>query len=382
MQFKKDCKFWVGYKPCQKQKSGEVSTCDNCSLYQGVVRNYLIIEAGGLGSALRMSVVSSEIRRNNPNSLIQWLTADKNVELAKNIPSIDKAYAISWENMLILSNQCFDLIINFESDKTLLAFAGACNSPVKGFIGGGFGQLICSDTSSHEFLKLQTDDCFRRRENKKSMQQIWLELVGYKWFDQKYDLVSLPQDDTWALNFFKEQGVSFDDKKVIGLNIGSSAKHSAKRWSPLKFYQLVKMCELVHDDWMFVILAGHEDEDAYLTIQDLNNRSKLSNLIFTGYRNTISQFISLVSNIPIVISADTFGLHASLSLSEKVISLWGPQPANEVHSYGKESKISVSLDCAPCFAGVSNNCLHQNKLECMEKISIKLVYEALKKELS
>lgn len=74
--FQTDCREWQGYKPCSKQKAGLVECCKGCHLYTQIQENVLIIEAGGLGSALRTSVVAKEIRRRSPNARIQWLTSE------------------------------------------------------------------------------------------------------------------------------------------------------------------------------------------------------------------------------------------------------------------------------------------------------------------
>ncbi|MCL5774994.1 MAG: hypothetical protein M1333_02150, partial [Patescibacteria group bacterium] len=51
-----------------------VKGCENCIYYNPVLGNVLLVEAGGLGSILRTSVVSKEIKNKHPNFRIQWLT--------------------------------------------------------------------------------------------------------------------------------------------------------------------------------------------------------------------------------------------------------------------------------------------------------------------
>ncbi|MEK7453154.1 MAG: hypothetical protein AAB614_02875 [Patescibacteria group bacterium] len=121
--FQVDCREWHGYKPCSKQKLGLVEGCENCHFYAQIQENILIIEAGGLGSALRTSVITKEIKQRSPNARIQWLTNEQSVELVeKNIPSVDKAYPTTWESLMILRAQAYNQIINFESNPLYLAF--------------------------------------------------------------------------------------------------------------------------------------------------------------------------------------------------------------------------------------------------------------------
>ncbi len=378
--FHTDCKEWEGYKPCYSQKLGLTTGCENCQLYVPLQENILIIESGGLGSALRTSIVAKAIKQHNPNARIQWLTNEQVVELVRyNVPSIDRAYPTAWESLSVLKGQIFTQVINFESNPLYLAFAKELSGRKFGFMMNEFGNLAPSSEYSDEFLRLQTDDRFRRRKNKKSMQQILLETAGLKWLEQPYDLVTRPEDDKWAQDFL--EGLTITRGRLIGLNIGSSQKHDAKRWPPEYFYQLAKLCQEYHPEWKLLVLAGPEDADAYDVISGLNQSEQLGNLIFTGYGNTMSQFISLVNCISIVVSADTFGLHVALGLGKKAISLWGPQPENETYAYGCEKKVSLNLGCAPCFAGHLEKCTNPDSLQCMRGISALTVYQALEGEI-
>ena len=281
---------------------------------------------------------------------------------------------------MILGAQAFNQIINFESNPLYLAFVSDLILKKRGFAINELGNLVQASRSAEEFLWLQTNDRFRRRENKKSMQQILLETAGLKWQEQSYDLATRPEDNRWAQAFLESKGIVETDG-LIGLNIGSSQRHSAKRWPPGYFYELAKLCQEHHPEWKLLVLTGLEDVDAYDAISSLNEAKPLGNLIFTGYGNTMSQFISLVDRIPLVISADTFGFVA-LGFGKKTISLWGPQPENETYGYGRERKIRLGLDCAPCFAGRPEKCMNPNALQCMREISVLMVYQILEQELS
>lgn len=261
--FKTDCNKWKGYEPCCKQKLGLIEGCQDCQFYVPTQDNILVIEAGGLGSALRTSVVTKELKRINPNSIVQWLTNEKVIELVSgNVLSVDRVYPTTWESFVILSGQLFTQVINFESAPLYLSFANGLLLKKKGLAMNELGKIIPASRSVEEFLWLQTNDKFRRRENKKSMQQILLEMVGLRWEKQQYDLTTRPQDDEWAMAYFSKLGITKGDV-LIGLNIGSSLRHSAKRWPPERFNELAKICQIYHPEWKLLVLAGPEDRDAY-----------------------------------------------------------------------------------------------------------------------
>ncbi|WP_456325648.1 glycosyltransferase family 9 protein [Desulfonauticus submarinus] len=171
-----------------------------------------------------------------------------------------------------------------------------------------------------------------------------------------------------------------DNPKIIGLNIGSSEKNKTKRWPIQNFYKLAEKSQIDNPEWKFVVLAGPKDQDVYSELSKMYSNAPLDNIIFSGNNNSISQFISLVNKIPIVVFADTFGMHTAIALRKNVISLHGPQPEQEIYLYNQGEKVHLSLECAPCFALRIDKCVNTQRLQCMKSMDIGLVLEALKNE--
>ncbi|WP_456325649.1 hypothetical protein [Desulfonauticus submarinus] len=176
-RFNPNCEKWLGYKPCEKQKEKLTETCKNCIYCSPILGNSLIMEAGGLGSILRTSVVAQEIKKvMGEGHYVQWLTHEKGIKLLDNIPSVNNAICHTEQgNLLILQAQEYDKIINFESSPLFLALARILRSKEKlGFEMNRFGKLDLLSHDAEEFLRLQTDDYFRQRINTKPMQRILL----------------------------------------------------------------------------------------------------------------------------------------------------------------------------------------------------------------
>lgn len=383
-KFRPNCNEWIGYKPCDKQKEGATENCDECVYYSPFLGNSLIIEAGGLGSILRTTMVAKEMKEQFPQMRVQWLTHEKGAELLENAPSVDNVIINNGESPFILQAQEYDKIINFESSPLFLALTKILQSREKaGFEINRFGKLGAASQRSEELLRLQTDDYFRKRLNNKSMQQMLIEVAGFEWSEQSYNLITKTRDDEWARQFLYEKGaLKGDHPKIIGLNIGSSQKHKAKRWPIENFYFLAKQIQLNHPDWNFVVLAGPEDIDAHEEFVQMQNSKPVPGLIFPGHDNKISQFVSLVNKMPIVVSGDTFGMHAAIGLRKNVISLHGPMPQQEVYLYNKGTKVHLNLECAPCFSSRIDNCINSQRLQCMKEINIEVVKNALENEMS
>lgn len=373
-EFAMDCKYWIGYKPCKVQKATGQRSCSDCKDYTKYSSNVLVIEVGGLGSVLRTACVIQEF--NHKGGKVQLVTNSRGVALAENISAIDKAFDIDdWKTHQILESQKFDVIVNFDSSLLALSLAKKLKAKNKrGFIMDDQGNLSIANKKSLEFLRLQTDDIFRIQENQKSMQQILLETAGFSWREQRYHLITKEADDIWAERYLSGLGIKEHDL-VIGLNIGSSVRQKKKRWPIERFFLLVKTLDIEQSNLKFIVLAGPDDVDVYNELLLLERRDPLKNLFFTGYSNSISQFISLVNQIPLVVSCDTFGLHVAIALNKKVISLNGPQPIKETEVYGLGEKIGTNLECSPCFLAKKECSAH-----CMQ-IDVDRVFEAVERLL-
>lgn len=384
--FRNDCESWEGAKPCSFQKKEIVKGCENCIFYNPVLGNVLLVEAGGLGSILRTSIVSKEIKKSHPNFRVQWLTHERGAELLQHIPSVDRALITTPETLYVLEAQRFDTVINFESLPVYLALTAKLKAEKKyGFTMSDIGSLDLADNTSSNLLKWQTDDYYRRKLNTKSVQRLLLEACGYEWSDQKYDLITRPNDDKKINNLVRHHVINFSERtRFVGLNIGSSLKHNAKRWQPKKYYELAQ--KINSDDSTnnveFLILAGPEEAAAYEEIKKIHTELGLKSLHLLGREQSVSDFLSLIKQCDIVVSADTFGMHAAIGLDKRVISLHGPQPQQEILlSNDSGAKVYLNLECSPCFAGLNTDCKNKAYAKCMTSIKVGQVAEVLSKEL-
>lgn len=384
-QFRQDCKYWLGRRPCDYQRANLVKNCQDCTRYFPFNANVLIIEAGGLGSVLKTTIISSEIKRLNPHSQVQWLTHEQGSELLQNVPSVDVAHVIGSNSAIVLQNQIWDRVVNFETTPFCLGLTRSLQAVRKyGFEMNDLGKLRMCSNDSVELLKIQTDDSYRATVNQKPFQQILMEACGYTWRGQTYDLMTNYEDDKVARNLFHSTGAKQyeDGFKVIGLNIGSSLRMDAKRWGFKNFFSLASKLGQYFSDWKVAILAGPEDKDTYQELQMLNARETLPNVVFTGYNNSISQFLSNLKQTALVISVDTFGLHAAIGLGRKTVSLYGPYPGKEIHLPHGGEKIELGLECSPCFIFKADKCRNTQNMKCMEDISVQNVFDVIQSQLN
>lgn len=295
--------------------------------------------------------------------------------MSRNTTSVDRVLLKTSDLFQILDAQFFDMIINFESNPVFLSFVKTLKAKKKfGFKINNFGNLEPCQVLSHEFLKLQTNDDFRKKQNQKSMQQILLETCGLKYTGQNYDIIVNKEDELWSKKMISKFTTS---EKIIGFNIGTSEKLKTKRWDYKNFLILAKKLLRRLPEYKILVLAGPEDEEIYNSIENITHNEQFPNLILTGTNNSISQFISLVNRTKLVVSADTFGMHVAIGLNKKVIALFGPQPSQEIVLSGGGEKIVLDIDCVPCFKATPEQCVNNKQLRCMKEISPSLVFEKI-----
>lgn len=88
--FRTDCLHWEGYKPCKPIKNSLTRGCLECTQFQEVRENILILEAGGLGSIVRATGLAKALKEKSEGVKITWLTHQHGAELLAHCPSVDE----------------------------------------------------------------------------------------------------------------------------------------------------------------------------------------------------------------------------------------------------------------------------------------------------
>lgn len=204
-------------------------------------------------------------------------------------------------------------------------------------------------------MNLQTNDFFRKKENRKSMQQILLETIGLQWQHQKYDLD----------NFSFTKKNSSSAIKTVGVNIGASKKHNAKIYPYENTVELISL--LVTYGYNVCILSGPEDKEAYLRIKEYFHDEDA--VVFNGTDLKFQEYFKIFEQLDLVVSTDSFALHVALGFSIPTVSLWGPQPIHETLVAEGDVKIVPDMECIPCFASSKDHCMIFEKAACMKYIT-------------
>ena len=385
--FRADCVSWNGYKPCLIQKAESRPDCFGCDQYEMGpilydVENQTfdidtlksaatlgVVEMGGLGSLLRTSAVTHAIREINPSVAITWFTHRRGAELLKYVPGVA---GIDVESMSADDQQRLvtelDVLINFEladPAKDIVAKARV----VGGFALNAQGKFFGILPYAEYMQRLQIDDNFRKR-NTLTMQEILLRTIGLENHEAQYDV------DLGAGNYERADGIlreAFGEERpaeIIGLNIGTSEKGKLRRWPAERHAALAQKLGELYPDKGVVILSGPQDDETRSHVMS-GITSEVPNLAVLPNNIEVGDFIALLSKLRVVVTSDTFGLHAALSQNIPTVALAGPMPHRELELSSKDKLVGPKTSCSPCY----NRCSQVIIGQCMKDIEVEHVAE-------
>ncbi len=262
----------------------------------------LISKLGALGDVVRATVLLSELEGE-----IYWLTRESARDLL-NSKKINQLYIFEdSDDREQIKKQKFNLILSLDEEKDILEFLREVKTEklIGLFLDDEEKINYTSEANYWLDMSMVSKKYSRKRTNeikskgKKSIPQIWIEMIGRKWTGQEYDLgiKPLPQKDV--------QG-------KIGLIDVIEGKWPNKYWS--RYPELKKRLQ----------------EKGY-------------DVVSLGFRHTLKEHIDDLNQCELIVCGDTLGMHLALALRKKVISLFNCTPPNEIYDYGRMKKIVSPL---------------------------------------
>lgn len=385
--FRADCISWNGYKPCSIQKAEDRPDCFGCDQYEAGPVLYDIenqtfdvealksaatlgvVEMGGLGSVLRTSAVTHAIREINPDVAITWFTHQRGAELLKYVPGVtgvDVESMSTGDQQRLLAE--LDVLVNFElADPAKDVVAQA--SVVGGFALNAQGKFHGVMPYAEYMQRLQIDDNFRKR-NTLTMQEILLRTVGLEEHEAQYDVVLNADNYERADGILREAFGEECPTDMIGLNIGTSEKGKLRRWPAERHAALARKLAELYPDKGIVVLSGPQDDETRSRVLS-SITSDAPNLVVLPNNIEVGDFMALLSKLRVVVTSDTFGMHAARSQDVPTVALAGPMPHRELELSPKDKLVGPKTDCSPCYHRCSRVIIGQ----CMQDIEVEHVAE-------
>jgi len=357
-----DCKRFTGYKPCFPQ-----TRCyEACVNLDPIGTRILIINLDAMGNVLVTTSILPSLKRKYPVSRISWITLKNAYRLLENNPYLDDIYVWEPESRLILQQMEFDLVLNVDKSQRSGAFAMAL--PAKEKLGFGVnknGVIIPLNPEAEPNYILGLDDHLKFRVNKKPVTQILCEEFKLGYRRDEYSLVLSDAELAFCEEYRKQVGLSPAQGQkrelVVGFNTGCSELYPNKKMTIEQHVALIHRLSAI-PGIRLVLVGGPEDTMRNAEIV----RQVGEKVISTPTTEGVRRGLCYVNLCDVVISGDSFGMHAAVGLKKRVIGWFGVSSAAEIDLYERGMKfVPEGLECSPCW---KRACPYN--LECISMIDL------------
>lgn len=249
-------------------------------------------DAVSLGDILRTTVILNLFPPETYD--VTWVVDKKGAPLLQNNPFIARLLVVNTFTPFYLLNESYDVLVNLEKDVGLLAMAESIHTWER----YGF-RLRNSDINADkhsEAALIFTKDSEAKRTKQKSWEEVLYEMLGYVYTNEPYVLGYLPK--------------TYEHKGRIGLNHLVGSKFPTKRWD--------------NSSWKYLDY-------------DLEHRG--FDVSWQEGTNEIEAYIDWIFSCEVVVTSDSLGLHIAKSLGKKIVALFGPTLADEIHDNEKLVKL-------------------------------------------
>ena len=165
-------------------------------------------------------------------------------------------------------------------------------------------------------------------------------------------------------------------KNPITIGIAPFAKHPQKIWGIDKIDSLIAK---INDTFQVNILlfgAGNVEIDLLAKLE-----SKYPNCIISARHFKLSDEISLMKNLSLMISMDSANMHLAAMAGIPTISIWGAtHPAFGFVPYNQPEENIIQyplaeLKCRPCSVYGNKKCIYSDDIRCMRLITVDSVFD-------
>ncbi|HEX9657704.1 MAG TPA: glycosyltransferase family 9 protein [Bacteroidota bacterium] len=353
---KTDCRWFRGDIPCAPHKQHGVHCVDSkgttCSFYDPCTSKILIIKLGAIGDVIRTTPLLAKLTDVHPRAEIWWLTHTPAV-----VPrTVDIVLPFSAQSVTTLQATQFDLIINLDKDREACALTALLSaSTKKGFtLRDGKPSPIGVD-AVHKFMTGVFDDL--NKKNTKSYPEEIFEICGFQFNGEEYVLDSFADDGySWKLPA---------KKKIIGLNTGCGGRWISRLWAEKNWVALAKNLKKI--GYVPLLLGGEQEHAMNKRIQ------KKSGALYFGHFS-LRQFINLVDQCDLVVTAVTMAMHITIGLRKKIVLFNNIFNKSEFELYGRGEILEPAFGCECYYSPVCPN-------DCMQYITVDMVTKAIKRHI-
>jgi heptosyltransferase II len=325
-------------------------------------KNILIIKPGAMGDLLHLTPTIRGLRKRFPETRIDILVGNKaSIDLFRYHPDINEVLVYdrrgehrSLSAMLSLWKQIrsrsYDLVINFQRSNLKNWFLTSAALPCRILV----------------YHKTRTKIIHAVMDHLKTVEPLGILPDG-----EQLNLYLSPDNLQYATALFESHGL--DTLPVVAINPGAS--HPVNRWSTAQFAALA---DRVSNELNAAVIIVGSSGDTPLA-HDIDRLSSSHPLVLTG-TTTMLQLGAILEKSALLVSGDTGPMHMATAVRTPVIALFGAADPERTGPTGSGHRVlqARKLACVPCR---SRKCSNSHYMECMERITVDDVFDAVKEML-
>jgi ADP-heptose:LPS heptosyltransferase len=351
------CKHFTGYKPCFPG----TNCLEECVQCEPIGTRILIVNLDAMGNVLVTKTLLPALKRKFPESTILWITLKNAAPLLQENPLLDRVFVWEPESWMILGEMTFDLLLNVDKSQRSAAFAMRMHAGTRmGFGMDENGKIIPLNPEALENYRLGLDDHLKFKVNQKTVPQLQCEQFGLEFHRDEYTLVLTDEEKAFC-NAYRIQHDLESAGLIVGFNTGCSELYPNKKMTVEQHVQLIDRLS-TFAGVRLLLLGGPEDTIRNAEIARRVGTKALNTPTTEGVRRGLC-YISLCD---LVISGDSFGMHAAIGLRKEIVVWFGVSSWTEIDLFDRGIKlIPKDLPCSPCW---KRACPYN--LECIQQIDL------------
>jgi heptosyltransferase-2 len=310
----------------------------------------LLINLDAMGNVLATTSILPALKRKYPRSTISWITLRNTFQLLQHNPYLDRVYVWEPESWLILQQIAFDVVMNVDKSQRSCALMNTLQARTKlGFGLNKNGVIVPLNKEAGENYVLGLDDRLKFRVNVKTVPQILCEQFRLDYRRDAYTFRFTSAEEEYIAGYARRHDLQIDQEEgsplVVGFNTGCSEMYPNKKMTIEQHVQLIDKLSLLQGIRL-LLLGGPEDTERNAEIV----RRVGGKVHSTPTTEGVRRGMCYVQLCDVVISGDSFGMHAAIALKKHVIVWFGVSCATEIDLFGRGTKfVPTGLDCSPCW---------------------------------
>ncbi|MBP9854241.1 MAG: glycosyltransferase family 9 protein [Candidatus Omnitrophica bacterium] len=281
-------------------------------------KNILIVRTDRIGDVVLTTPSIRAVKKHFPNARVTVLLSPATTDLLKGLDFIDEILVDDRKNLhrgwrgylsliTMLRQKKFDLAVIYHTKRRTNLACFLANIPRRlGYKNNKYGFLLNNpaEDTRHEGLKHETQYCLDL-----------LSKIGIQSNNSSCEVARHANSDQWIKDFLVSKGIQTSDHLIV---LHLSASDPARQWPKENFANLISELSKKYSQSKFIIIGTKESQPLAADIQNMTK----AEIIDTTGLITLSQMVSLLAQVQLLISNDSGPVHVAVALGTPVVSIF------------------------------------------------------------